>query len=276
MRKLPKSKKFILLCIIFLLDFVCLLFIHRHLIHAADNSPKLGIFTPPPTFTPTTTPSTTVNSTLSPTIQIYLSPSLPASTITPMTTPILSSTCGYPLSNAAKTIVNDWPVGYRWNYLTMCTQSCTDSVGNLLAGIDCTQTPIAGSDIYNGNCEGLVCTDLIRASYDISNCGLPTDSRWAYTIWQTFNTDPNLHYYQNGNPDHDLEPGDTVFFGTSDNSIISHVAIASDVMSNGFFMQSLNPRRVYFLPKITGLINTYEGPFSTNNHLLLGWGRKAN
>lgn len=272
MNKLLNTKKFILLILVFLFDFVSLLLINSHLIQAADNSPKLGIFTPPPTFTPTatTTPTPSANTinTITPTIYLTI-------TVTPIITPPLSSACGYPLSNAAKTIVNDWPVGYRWNYLTMCTQSCTDSVGNLLTGIDCTQTPYAGTDIYNGNCEGLVCTDLILASYDISNCGLPTDSRWAYTIWQTFNTDPNLHYYQNGNPDHDLEPGDTLFFGSYDYSIISHVAMASDLMSNGFFMQNLNARRVYFLPKITGLVNTYEGPFSTNNHLLLGWGRKA-
>ena len=267
---LPLTKKQLLLLII-IFNVFCLININKKIIYANDDySIKLGIFTPPPTFTPTatSTPSINILNTITPTIYLTV-------TVTPIVTPPLSSTCGYPLSNASKTIVNDWPVGFRWNYLTMCTQSCTDSVGNLLTGIDCTQTPYAGTDIYNGNCEGLVCTDLIRAAYDLANCSLPTDSRWAYTIWQTFTSVPNLRYYQNGNPDYDLEPGDTVFFGTSDSSIISHVAMVSDLMSNGFFMQNLNARRVYFLPKISGLINTYEGPFSTTNHLLLGWGRKA-
>lgn len=267
------TRKIILLCIC----CIILLSYRANLVLAEGSDQKTIKFkfiTPPPSATPapTDTPTPTLIPSLVPSPTIYLSPT---PQVTP--TPKLSTQCGYKIARAAKTIVNSWPVGTQWNGLTMCTASCTDPYGYKIPFIECTQTPGDGSGIYYGSCYGMVCTDLVRAAYDTSGCYLPpeADTRTVNVMYEAFTQNPLLRYYENGNNNFSLEPGDVVFFGKLDHTWFSHVGVVSEVKQNGFYMQNMNARRVYFIARIGYSGNLYDSPFYDDRHILLGWGRAA-
>ena len=235
---------------------------------------KFKSISPPPSETPTPTDMPTPA--FSPT---SIPPPQPEINLTPtaIPTPILSTQCGYKIAQAASDIVNSWPVGSAWNGLNMCTESCSDEYGYRIPEIECMQTPGDGTDLYFGTCSGMVCTDLVRASYDTAGCYLPpdADSRTVNLMIRAFRENPLLRYYENGNSLHPLEPGDVIFFGKTDETWFSHVGVVSEVRPNGFYMQNMNARRVYFIARIGYSGNLFDSPFYDDRHILLGWGRAA-
>lgn len=176
--------------------------------------------------------------------------------------------CGPSAAAAAKEIVHEWPTGRVWRNLEVCDPACTNRQCQNIG--PCYQTG-RGSDYYPSlACRGMVCTDLVVASYEVAGCPLPgpADTRWSPTMWKAFDrADLNLTRYLNGKST-PPEIGDVLFFGRSSNSIY-HVSIITEVRSNGLVMHQANSRKCRFIPKID--TNLYEG--YDYNHQVIGWGR---